>query len=268
MEPKPRGWAGDYGRWFGEAGVVAVYHLRPPYPEELFDRLGALVDGGPVLDAGCGTGDLARGLASRGARVDAVDASPRMIERARQLPGAERVRWQAAPIERAELEPPYTLIVAGDSVHWFDWDVAFARFATWLAPGGTLAIVQREWFPHVEGAHGRLSPIYARWAANPDFRPLDPVEEVERRGYFLREGRFDTEATPWRPTLDELVAVHHSMNGFTPERMGADGVVAFDGELGAAVEELVRDGMLERGADGRLELLTRAAAVIGRPRTQ
>jgi SAM-dependent methyltransferase len=268
MEPKPRGWAGEYGSWFGEAGVVAVYHLRPPYPDELYDRLEALAAGGRVLDAGCGTGELARELASRGARVDAVDASPLMIERARQLAGAARVRWQAAPIEHAELDVPYALIVAGDSVHWFDWDIAFARFARGLAPGGALAIVQREWFPHVEGARGRLSPIYARWAANPDFRPLDPVEEIERRGYFRREGRFETEATPWRPTPDELVSVHHSMNGFTPERMGAEAVAGFDAELRAAVEGLVRDGMVERGTDGRLELLTRASAVFGRPRAQ
>jgi SAM-dependent methyltransferase len=137
---------------------VAVYHLRPPYPGSLFERLSEVAADGPVLDAGCGTGDLARGLAPRVERVDAVDASPRMIERARQLPGAERVRWHAAPIEDAELDPPYALIVAGDSVHWFDWDVAFTRFAAWLAPAGTLAIVQREWFPHVEGARGRLRP--------------------------------------------------------------------------------------------------------------
>jgi hypothetical protein len=73
---------------------------------------------------------------------------------------------------------------------------------------------------------------------------------------------------PWRPTLDELVSVHHSMNGFTPERMGADAVAGFDAELRAAVEGLLRDGRLERRADGRLELLAKASAVFGRPRAQ
>jgi ubiquinone/menaquinone biosynthesis C-methylase UbiE len=46
-----------------------------------------------VLDVGAGTGRHAIRLAASGARVTAVDFSDEMLAKARQKPGAERVRW-------------------------------------------------------------------------------------------------------------------------------------------------------------------------------
>ena len=65
MEPKPPGWSAEYGAWFQEPSVAERYDFRPPYPAEVFEILTSLLGDGPrtVLDAGCGTGDLARRLA-------------------------------------------------------------------------------------------------------------------------------------------------------------------------------------------------------------
>lgn len=60
-----------------------VYRARQDAALELFAGLG-IPAGSPVLDAGCGAGRLALELARRGFRVAAVDASPQMIEAARQ----------------------------------------------------------------------------------------------------------------------------------------------------------------------------------------
>src|SRR5215203_5305781 len=146
MEPKPKMWGERYGAVFSEASVVDHYRLRPPYAAETFDVLASLAAGGAVLDVGCGPGDLARPLASAVARVDAVDASAPMIERGRALPGgeAENLRWINARIEAAPLEPPYALVTAGDSIHWFDWESALPLFAGVLSADASLAIVQRE----------------------------------------------------------------------------------------------------------------------------
>ena len=63
MDDKPRGWRRDYAEWFDDASVVASYASRPPYPARLFPFLARIADGGVVLDAGCGPGDIARQLA-------------------------------------------------------------------------------------------------------------------------------------------------------------------------------------------------------------
>jgi SAM-dependent methyltransferase len=262
VEPKPPGWSREYAEWFGDASMVESYRFRPEYPAALFTFLASLAGpGGTVLDAGCGPGDIARPLAPLVGRVDAVDLSPRMIREGRRRAGgaASNLVWLAGAIEDVELHGSYDLVVAGDSVHWFDWSVALPRLATALAQGGRLAIVSRNWFTAPELGR-RLGPIYARFGANRDFRPLDAVAELERRGLFVREGDHTTAPAGWRPTLDEVLGCHHSQNGFDVERMQPDEVAAFDAEVGAALRELVPEG-----ADGRFELDVTATVVWGRP---
>ncbi len=98
VEPKPKGWSERYGAVFGGQDVVDHYHLRPPYPAETIDVLSSLARGGAVLDLGCGTGELARRLAPRVERVDAVDVSKAMVERGCGLAGgaAANLRWHVA----------------------------------------------------------------------------------------------------------------------------------------------------------------------------
>lgn len=55
-----------------------------------------------VLDVGCGSGYLARGMARRGARVTAFDISPRMIELAREREAAEPLGIDYRVLDAAE----------------------------------------------------------------------------------------------------------------------------------------------------------------------
>ena len=72
-------WRGIYA----ERDVQAeIYRARQAAVLELVDSL-RLPPGAAVLDAGCGAGGLAVELARRGLRVEAVDASRRMVEQAR-----------------------------------------------------------------------------------------------------------------------------------------------------------------------------------------
>jgi SAM-dependent methyltransferase len=77
--------------------------------EEVVDRiletLGADVEAGDrVIDIGCGIGRLTRALAGRGAEVVAIDVSPEMIERARDLNrDLDGVEWIAG--DGRTLEP-------------------------------------------------------------------------------------------------------------------------------------------------------------------
>jgi SAM-dependent methyltransferase len=83
--------------------------------------LGALanVPAGRVLDVGCGEGWLARALAPRGHRVVGIDASPPLIERAREQGGGE---FRVAAYEALEADPggagpgPYDAVVCNFSL--------------------------------------------------------------------------------------------------------------------------------------------------------
>ncbi|NJN82463.1 MAG: class I SAM-dependent methyltransferase [Caldilineaceae bacterium] len=86
---------------------------------------------------------LARNLAPRVDRVDAVDLSPRMVEEGKRLPGGNHsnLRWIVGAVEDAQLDPPYALVTAGQSIHWMDWDVLLPRLHKCLSPRGALALV-------------------------------------------------------------------------------------------------------------------------------
>lgn len=92
-----------------------------------------------VLEIGCGTGLLTRRLAARypGARVEALDHSPRMVEAARRLcPG---VSWHTTDLLAFDGGARYDLIASNCSLHWIDPLAAgFRKLRGLLAPGGRL----------------------------------------------------------------------------------------------------------------------------------
>src|SRR5215510_1320034 len=101
---------------FKHEAVAEAYQHRPPYPDEVFDRLVALITDEPrrVLDIGAGEGAIARPLAPRVEHVDAIDFSPAMIDAGKQRPGGDRanITWQVSAIETADLTGPHALVTA------------------------------------------------------------------------------------------------------------------------------------------------------------
>jgi SAM-dependent methyltransferase len=257
VEPKPRGWSQRYGAVFAEQAVVDHYHLRPPYPAEAVDVLSDLAAGGPVLDLGCGIGELARRLAPRVERVDAVDVSQSMVEAGRALPGgaAPNLAWYVEPVEEVVLDGPYALALAGDSMHWFDWEALFPRLVE-LLPGGPLALVHREWLRE-QRLGAALAPVYEQHSWNEDFEPLDLAQELGRRSLFAESGRSESEPEPWRPTLDEIVGAHFSASGFAPSKLADPD--RFADEIRQAVETTIEP------REGRYDLDVVGAVVWGRP---
>jgi ubiquinone/menaquinone biosynthesis C-methylase UbiE len=96
--------------------------------------------GDRILDIGCGTGEDAAHFAARGVLVDAVDASPAMIEQARRRGGFVASVLRAE--EMAEIDGRYDGAISNFGVLncVADWP-AFARtLAALVRPGGTVAI--------------------------------------------------------------------------------------------------------------------------------
>lgn len=187
MTAKPSFLGPKYGAAFEDPTVVASYHTRPPYPEEVFDVLARLLppQPGAVLDLGCGTGVVARrlaGLGHRVERVDALDVSPAMIAHARHLPNGDhpRMRWIVGRAEDAPLDPPYALVTAAASLHWMDWHSVLPRLHDVLTPDGLLVIVIDNNPPTPWQAD--LLPILQRYSTNQEYQPgFDLVKALQKR---------------------------------------------------------------------------------------
>jgi SAM-dependent methyltransferase len=193
--PSPRSTARRYGTVFDEVAAEYDRH-RPAYPGELIDRacqVAGLGRGDPVLEIGCGTGQLTRGLLARGLQVTAVEPGPSLLALARQnLAGAGRVDFVGARFEDAPLpRDRFMAVFCASAFHWIDPRISWQKVADVLVAGGTLALVQyfgleeprsKEDQDAVLAALEKVAPdIAAGW---PAYRDLDATLAgvAERRG--------------------------------------------------------------------------------------
>jgi ubiquinone/menaquinone biosynthesis C-methylase UbiE len=146
MTRLPESTARRYGKVFDEVAAEYDRH-RPTYPDELVDQaclVAGLGSGDQVLEVGCGSGQLTRGLLARGLRVTALEPGKNLIALARQnLEGAGAVEFVNAQFEDALLPPEqYQAVFSASAFHWVDPKVSWQKAAHVLVPGGTLALVQ------------------------------------------------------------------------------------------------------------------------------
>lgn len=235
---QPKQFSPEHASIFQDASVVAAYPYRPPYPAELFTTLVELLDKtiSPcrILDAGCGTGQMAQGMLPYVDGVDAVDISAAMITAGQQMPyGADpKLTWIVGGIEQVVLQPTYALIVAAASLHWMPWAVTLPHFASLLGPNGYLALVETRIQPN---AWDEASiPIVAHYSTNQDFQPynmLTVAQTLQEQGLFQQVGIQEIAPISFRQPVAHWIEAFHASNGFSRERMGADRAAAFDQEI-------------------------------------
>ena len=245
MLPKPAHLAPEFAQQFGDPSVVAAYHHRPPYPSQVVDHLlSLLVDPGTVLDAGTGTGEIARALVQRGVRVDALDPSAAMLERGRHSLGGDHplLTWIHGAAEDAPLGPRYGLITTAASLHWMAWEIVLPRFRDLLAPGGVLAIVEQRQAPRPWDT--ALSEVIARFSSNRFYRPYDLIEELASRTLFHPLGQVQTDAVAFTQPIADYVESFHARNGFSRDRTSPEAASAFDAEADRLVRPFAREGRI------------------------
>lgn len=246
MRPRPAHLTAENAAQFQARTVAERYHLRLPYPAKIFDILADLMVGTPrvALDVGAGTGDLARGLAARLDRVDAVDASAEMIAAGKAFPGGDspNLRWILGAAEDAPLDPPYGLIVAGESLHWMDWERVLPRFASALLPGGMLAIARRDQPP--SQWHEALSALICEHSAMYNYQEFDLVEELTARGLFERVGERETAPGTIVQPVEDYIGSFHSMSSLSLERLTPATAADFDARLRALLAPYAVDGAI------------------------
>ena len=113
--------------------------------------------GDRVLDACCGTGDLAVEAERRGGRVVGLDFSPRMLERARRKSGAiEWVQGDALALPFGDAE--FDAATVGFGVrNLADLEGGLRELARVLRPGGKLAVLE------ITRPRGVLRLFYSLW---------------------------------------------------------------------------------------------------------
>ncbi len=180
-------------RVFDEVAAEYDRH-RPTYPDELVDRACEIAGIGrddPVLEIGCGTGQLTRSLVARGLRITAVEQGKHLMSLAEQhVAGRGGVEFVNARFEDAELpRGHYRAVFSAAAFHWIDPDVSWQKAARLLVPGGTLALIQycglhdpdfADDQPALLSALARIAPELA--AGRPAYRDLAGIATgVEQR---------------------------------------------------------------------------------------
>lgn len=244
---RPRHLAPKYAAQFEDESIARAYHTRPPYPAELFTFLASLQPAGPraILDLGCGTGDIAIGLADRADRIDAIDPSRAMLRVARARPGADHssLHWTCATAEAFALGGPYSLIVAAESFHWMDWEAVGARIAGALRSQAFLALVRGRTLQDVAWS-AALAELIPRYSTNRDYQPYDVVDELTRRRLFTEVGRRCTASVAFEQSIDDYVESFHTRNGFSRARMTSAAAAEFDSALRRLVAPHISDGVV------------------------
>jgi len=146
MARLPESTARRYGKVFDDIAAEYDRH-RPAYPDVLVDQacqVAGIGSGDHVLEVGCGSGQLTRGLVARGLHVTAVEPGKNLTALARQnLEGAGEVEFVNAQFEDALLpRGQFRAVFSASAFHWVDPKVSWQKAADVLVPGGTLALVQ------------------------------------------------------------------------------------------------------------------------------
>jgi demethylmenaquinone methyltransferase/2-methoxy-6-polyprenyl-1,4-benzoquinol methylase len=113
--------------------------------------------GDRVLDACCGTGDLALASVRAGGRVTALDFSERMLARARKK--SSEVNWvQGDALELPFEDGSFDAATVGFGVrNLADLERGLAELRRVLRPGGRLGVLE------ITQPSGRLAPFYRVW---------------------------------------------------------------------------------------------------------
>ena len=168
--------------------------------------LSRVLDGAPgrhVVDVGTGTGVLARLLAENGYRVDGVDISLGMIERARELLPSSLLAKVSYRVGDAQddLFPAASVdaVVSRQVVCHLDDPIrAFRSWRRWLRPGGLVVVIDGFW--------GRKGWTGGPLADAVDQLPLSCVQTIGTAAYLLAQAELAVEHRGWLQAVNDQLA--------------------------------------------------------------
>jgi SAM-dependent methyltransferase len=232
-------------------------------------RFAGISAGMRILDVGCGTGVVAITAARLGARVDAIDLTPQLLERARENAHIAKVEIQFREADAEELpfrDGEFDAVVS-QFAHMFAPrpEMAIGQMLRVLRPGGTIAF--STWPPEL--LVGRTTLLASRYMPPPPpgvASPIawgDPQVVTQRLGsavadiVFERDSIFVPALTPqhFRMVIERsagpIIKMVEMLSASQPERLEA-----YRAEFDAIVSQYMRDNLIQQGY-----LLTRARKI-------
>ncbi|MDX8029685.1 class I SAM-dependent methyltransferase [Lentzea sp. BCCO 10_0856] len=148
------------------ADAARYDRTRPPYPDELVQRIVTASPGPRVVDVGCGTGKLSRQLQAAGLDVLGVEHDENM---------AGFALATAVPVEVSKFETwdpagrEFDAVVAGQSWHWVNAEEGQRQAARVLRPGGVFVALWHV-FAMPDPVAEALADVYQKVAPEIPFR--------------------------------------------------------------------------------------------------
>ncbi len=186
-------------RWLRTRGVVgdaydARYERLAAAGEDVHGEANFVMRFSPtsVLDAGCGTGRVARELARRGVDVAGVDIDEEMLQTARRK--APDLRWQRGDLVSVEIGRRFSAILVAGNVMIL------------LTPGTESAVVANL-VRHLEP--GGL--LIAGFQLAPDRMTIEEYDRITAAAGLALIERWSTwDQAPWDPDGTYALSVHRS----------------------------------------------------------
>jgi SAM-dependent methyltransferase len=159
-------------QWYSPA-ARAYDQTRPHYPQVLIDRTlshANLSAQSHLLEIGCGPGTATIAYAPHVASLLCLEPNPDFCHLAQHNcqahPQVQIANWA---FEEWPLQPSaFDAVVAASSFHWIPPELAYAKAAQALKPGGSLILFWNKELQPDYATYQALAPVYQRYAPHLD----------------------------------------------------------------------------------------------------
>jgi ubiquinone/menaquinone biosynthesis C-methylase UbiE len=208
-----------------------------------------------VLDVGCGSGAITRGIAAAvapGGRVVGLDVNAGLVGEARQAhAGVPGLSFEIADLERFEHPPTFDIVTAARVLQWLaDPLGALRQMAALVKPGGRVVVLDYNheliaWQPQPPASFRAFYAAFLRWRADAgmDNALADHLAEL-----FAQAGLVEIVVTPQHETARRGDPDFATRINLWPDVAGSRG------------HQVVADGALDEAARAAAEAEGRAWA--------
>ncbi|MGH7964333.1 MAG: class I SAM-dependent methyltransferase, partial [Candidatus Binatia bacterium] len=165
------------------------------------------------------------------------DVSLPMIQHGKSLPAghATNINWMHDSAESFNGQGPYSLVTAGQSLHWLKLDVVLPKLSRMLTPDGVLAIVDVLFEPQPPWQEG-YSHIIKRYSNNQAYQPINIVSKMQEAGLFQTLGMRRTAPLLKKQRVADYIDAQHARSSLSLDTMSKNEAEGFMSEMRSLLE--------------------------------